>query len=114
VIRTKTWRWCIRRKHPENSHRKVSAVFGGGRVRLIASTLPRHRAGEIAPDMPASDLRGVARPLGHGLWGQRTLRGSEFIYGTRRGRVSFTGVTKRSIAERPGALLALVKRSRIR
>jgi microsomal dipeptidase-like Zn-dependent dipeptidase len=114
VTRTKTWRWCIRRSHPERSHRKVSAVFGGGRVTLVASTLPRHRAGEISPGMPASALRGSAHPLGHGFWGKRADHGSEFIYGTRHGKVSFTGVTKRSIAERPGALLKLVKRSRIR
>ncbi len=115
VTRTRTWQWCINRDHPRSSPRNVSAVFDRGAIQLVVSTMRRNRAGAVAPEMPARRLRGRAKPIGGGLWVRPTkLHRSEFIYGVEGGRVSFAGVTKRSIARRPATLRRYVKRSHIR
>jgi len=115
VTRERTWQWCIDRNRPRRSPRNVSAVFDRGEIQLVVSTMRRNRAGAIAPQMPARRLRGRAKPIGGGLWVRSTdLRQAQFIYGVKGGRVSFAGVTKRSIARRPGTLRRYVKRSHIR
>ena len=115
VTRTRTWQWCIRRDDPEGSRRRVSAVFGDGGIALIASTLERHRAGAIAPRMPASVLRGEAKRIAPGIWGAPAREaGGEFIYGTADGRVAFTGVVARSTAAKAETLRQLVRRAQIR
>ena len=65
--------------------------------------------------MPASVLRGEAKRLAPGIWGAPAKEaGGEFIYGTAGGRVTFTGVVKRSTAKRAKTLKRLIRRSEIR
>jgi hypothetical protein len=64
----------------------VATFTMGGRVALVATTAPGHRAGRIRPGSRSSGARGVRRA------GPR----SRLIVGVERGRVTFVGVAARA------------------
>ena len=106
VARTRTWRWCARSKpggaKAKRPAKQVVAVFDKrARVALIASTLRKHRADGIRPAMRASVLKRRAEPVGSGVWTRRADKGRRFVYGARRGRVSFVAVAGRGVALGP-------------
>ncbi len=94
ATRTRGWSWRVR--HTKRA--KLGAAFTGkGRVGLVVTTARGYRAGGVRNGFRASALRGFAKPLGRGVWVRGTRRGNRFVYGLRRGKVSFVGVgTKRS------------------
>jgi hypothetical protein len=70
--------------------RTLSVVFSAaGRVRLWATSAPAYRVGGVQPGERANRVHAHAHSLGHGLW----LGRHGLVYGARRGRVSFVGVT---------------------
>ena len=88
ALRTRGWRWELRRKSGV-----VGAAFTRrGKVGLVASDARRYRAGGFQPGTPARDLRGVADHLGGKVWVQETGRASRFVYVLRAGRVRIVGV----------------------
>lgn len=106
------YRWCVRR-----SAGRVTAVFSSrsarkGRVRLVATTSPRHRSrkvgrgvgvGRLAQRFPKSSR------LGPGLFraGPRSPR----VFGVRRGKVRFVAVADRRLLRHPRALRRYARRA---
>jgi microsomal dipeptidase-like Zn-dependent dipeptidase len=122
VRRTRTWRWCSGNPGDATTGAqaatpptKVAAGFAKPRkLGLIASTLRSHRAAGIAPGAPADKLKGRADPLGNGVWVRPAGGNRRFIYGVRNGKVSFTGVTTRSVASAPSLLLRHLRSAGVR
>ena len=99
--RTRAWRWCARSaQSSERSERSVAAVFTeDARVGLIASAMPQHGAGGIAPGDGVEELRGRAERVAPGLWtGPTGSDESAFVYRTRDGDVTLAGVAVDAIA----------------
>lgn len=105
------YRWCVR-----GSTGRLTAVFSSpkrkGRVRLVATTAPRHRSrtvgrgvgvGRLARRFPKSSR------LAPGLLraGPRSAR----IFGTRRGKVVFVAVADRRLLRAPRVLRRCVRRA---
>jgi hypothetical protein len=85
---------------------EVLAAFSKrGRTAVVASSGRGHSAGGIAIGQRAHELRDVARPLGRGLWIERTPPGNRrFVYVSRKGKVSAAGVASRPAGRNPKAL----------
>jgi hypothetical protein len=118
VNRTRAWRWCAASRSKsakpgaKRSKPQVAAVFTrAGKVGLIQSTLRKHRADGIRPRMPARRLRS-AKALGRGLYVRDAGGGRKFVYGTRRGRVSFVAVAASGVAGSERVLRGYVRRAR--
>jgi hypothetical protein len=91
----RAWTWCARRKKNRTS-RVVAALDSKGRVQLIGSTSIGHRALRIRTGVKAKRLRGKARKFGKGLYVRKAGKRARFVYGVRKGRVSFVAVATRS------------------
>ena len=102
------WRYGIQKRPIPNG--KVYAVIGAnGRSTLIASTGREHQAEGVNVGDPADEVDGTLR-LGKGLRLSTRPNGKGYVYGIRKGRVTFTGVT----SLRGKALRAAVARLPIR
>jgi microsomal dipeptidase-like Zn-dependent dipeptidase len=120
VSRTRTWRWCANgRRHAKplatrSSRKRVVAVFNRrGRVALIGSTLRKHRAAALRVGMPVSELRGRAERFG-AVWARDAGGGRRFVYGVRKGRISFVALASSGAAATPGTLKRYLKRAGLR
>lgn len=95
----RVWRWCA-----DGQGGRVSAVLTpGGRVGLVASTAPGHRAGGVQP---------FARATGARI--RRAGAGSSYVYGSRHGRVSFVAVAQNAVARHPAKLRTYLKLAGLR
>jgi microsomal dipeptidase-like Zn-dependent dipeptidase len=107
----RVWTYCA------NGSRggKVKVVFDeSGRVALVASTAPRHRAAAIGRGSRVRSLPRSARRFGPGVRARPAgRRGNRFFYGVRKGRVRFAGVASRAAARTPAALRAYLRRARL-
>jgi hypothetical protein len=65
-------------------------------VQLIGSTSIGHRALRIRAGVKAKRLRGKARKFGKGTYVRKAGKRARFVYGVRKGRVSFVAVATRS------------------
>jgi len=86
------WRYGIQKRPIKNG--KVFAVIGrDGRSKLIASTGLEHSADGINVGDPAAAVDSAALRLGKGV--RLTTLGGKlgYVYGVKRGKVVFTGVT---------------------
>ena len=123
VSRKRTWRWCAssRKKGAKDSAAKgkgktkqvVVTYDKRGRVALIGSTLRKHRADGIRPGMPQRVLKKRADSVGHGTFVRAAGGGREFVYGARKGRVSFVGVVAPKLAK-PSVLRSYLRRAKLR
>jgi microsomal dipeptidase-like Zn-dependent dipeptidase len=117
VTRTRTWRFCAngrkraRALEKKSGSKQVVAVFDKrGRVALIGSTLRKQRADGLRVGMPVSRLRQRAERSG-AHWVRDAGAGRQFVYGVRKGRISFVAVA----SSQPGAgLSSYVKRAGLR
>jgi hypothetical protein len=92
---SRAWTWCARRKKNKTS-KVVAALDRKGRVQLIGSTSIGHRALRIRTGVKAKRLRGRARKFGKGTYVRNAGKRARFVYGVRKGRVSFVAVATRS------------------
>jgi hypothetical protein len=85
-----SWRWCVK-----GGKGTVAAAFTRrGRVALVTTTAPRHGNRRIHPGTRVRALRRAyprRRSLGRGL--VRANPRSPRLFGVRRGRVRYIGVT---------------------
>lgn len=91
----------------------VTAVTHRGSVRLVTSTARNHRSRSIRSGSRARAVRRAyrtARFIGDDVLLVRRA-GKGLIFGTRRGRVSFVGVTSAKLARRPALILRDLRRS---
>jgi microsomal dipeptidase-like Zn-dependent dipeptidase len=118
VERSRTWRWCANTRAKgkggkRDKGKKVVAVFSKrGKVALVASTLRKHRAGELRVGMPARALRG-ADVAGPRLRLAAVSGGRDFVYGLRRGRISFVAVVSAKVSASDAALRSYLRRAKL-
>jgi hypothetical protein len=117
VTRTRTWRFCAngrkraRALEKKSGSKRVVAVFDKrGRVALVGSTLRKQRAEGLRVGMPVSDLRRRADRSGR-LWVRDAGAGRRFVYGARKGRISFVAVASPQAA---ASLRSYVRRAGLR
>jgi hypothetical protein len=107
--RTITWTWC---GNPSDESRKVKAVFtNGGNVALILSTLGQHAIEGAGPGDSGSKLPDDATPMGSGLYTAKASGGSTYVYVTKGGKVTATGLAIRPVASNAGTLADFVDRA---
>jgi hypothetical protein len=105
--------WCAqdknkkkkKRKTAAASKRRVAAVFEGGKVALVASTLSRSKAGPLRRGTRLAAVRLKAKTIGNGLWVRDAGPDTVYFVRVKKGRVKYTGVAQRSLA-RPSVLRA--------
>jgi microsomal dipeptidase-like Zn-dependent dipeptidase len=81
--RTRTWSYCVQGKGRAGT---AAVMTPEGKVALIASTAPGHRARGIRPGDRLAKLRGRAKRIGGGVWISR-LGKTRVAYLVRRKRV---------------------------
>ena len=90
----------------------TAALTPGGRVALVASTSPGHKARGIRTGMKAKRVKG-----GQGVraWGaDQAGAGPAFVYGVRGGKVRYVAVATRSAARSRAALRRYLRIARLR
>jgi len=107
--RTRVWTWCVRGARNERAA-DVAGLDRSGNVELVGSTARGRTAGGVAIGAPARALSRT-RAAGGGLQVRDTRRGT-FVFAVQRGRVTAVAVASRSLARRPEALRAAVRRLR--
>ena len=92
---SKAYRWCI----DGSRGKRVSATFDSrGRVTLVTSTSNQQSSRRIKPGSSARRLRRVFRRRKTLIRGVvRAHKRSRLLFGVRRGRVDYVGVSSRSL-----------------
>jgi hypothetical protein len=109
----RAWTWCARRKRNRDA-KVVAALDRKGKVQLIGSTSIGHRALRIRTGVKARKLRGRARRVAKGIYIRKAGKRARFVYGVRKGRVSFTAVATRTAAKNRKSLRAYLKLAGLR
>ncbi len=78
----------------------ITAVLTpSGRSALIATNARAQRAGKIGVGDRCQRVTRRANRVARGLWTKPAGGGRQFVYGARRGRVTFTAVATRAAAK---------------
>jgi hypothetical protein len=105
--RTRVWTWCVRGARNERAA-DVAELDRSGKVELIGSTARGRIVAGVGIGAPARALSGM-RAAGGGLRLRGTRRGTG-VFAVKRGRVTAVAVASRSLARRPQALRAALRR----
>jgi hypothetical protein len=109
----RAWSWCALRK--KNRGKKVVvALTRTGKVALVGSNAQGHRALRIRVGVKAKRLRGQARKFGKGIYIRKAGKRARFVYGVRKGRVSFVAVATRSATKSRKRLRGYLKLAGLR
>jgi hypothetical protein len=113
----RVWRWCARRA--KNRGKKiVAALDRKGRVQLVGSNAHGHRTSRAGLRMRVGlrsrKLRGKVRRFGKRTFIRRAGRRARFVYGVRRGRVSFVAVATRGVTKNRTTLRRYLKLAGLR
>jgi len=108
----RSYRYCVKGKR--NGKADLAAVFTKGakkpKVALVATNARTHRIGGVHPGGNASLLPADAKKLGGGVYAKKSSKKSaRFVYGTKRGRVTFVGVASRKAAKSSKSLRPYMK-----
>ena len=107
------WRWCVRGK--KNRHRKLAlALTKRGKVAFVGTNAVNADAKRIRVGDEGSTLSGRARSLGGGLFVRGAGPGQRFVYGVRKGRVSFVGLATRAASKDRATLRRHVRLAKLR
>ncbi|WP_372789963.1 hypothetical protein, partial [Paraconexibacter sp.] len=94
----------------KNTKARVRAVFTTrGRVGLITSTAKGHRASGVAIGAKASKLKGKTISYGKNIRARKLGKGAMFLFGVKKGRVAWIGVTSTSVAKTPARARSYLK-----
>ena len=89
----------------------TAALTPSGRVALVASTSPGHKARGIRTGMKAKRAKKGTKAFGHRV---RVSKGRRFVYGVRGGRVRYVAVASRSATRSRAALRRYLRIARVR
>ena len=99
----------------KNAKARVRAVFtAAGKVAFVSSTSKNHRARGVGVGARAPRLGGAVRALGSGIRARSAGRGATYLYGVRRGRVTWAAVAAASAVRTPVAARSYAKRAGLR
>ncbi len=111
--RGRVWSYCV-----QGGGKLVLVFDRRKRVRFVASTARGHKRLGIGPRTSARRLlrsrafrRGGLIPLKSGVYRLRRGRSRRVVFGVRRGRVRFVGVTDRRLLRKRGALIRTARRA---
>ena len=108
----RTYRYCVRGS--ANKKSRITSVFTrAGKTGLVVSNSRSHKARKAGIGFRAKRLRKVTKAFGKGLRVSKA-GGTRYVYGVRRGRVSFVGVASRAVAKSPRRLRAHVRLAGLR
>jgi len=77
----------------------TAALTPAGRVALVGSTSPGHKARGIRTGMRAKRLKGHTKAFGRGVRITRLKGGKRFVFGVRGGRIRYVAVATRAAAK---------------
>jgi hypothetical protein len=80
----------------------------------VGSSAEGHRGLRIRVGVKAKRLRGKARKAGKGVYIRKAGKKSRFVYGVRKGRVSFVAVATRGASKNRKTLRAYLKLAGLR
>jgi microsomal dipeptidase-like Zn-dependent dipeptidase len=106
----RVWRYCA----DGQGGRVTTVLKAGGKVGLVASTAPGHRARGIAPFFNGKKLGNKAATLKRGLVVRSAGSKASFVYGIRYGLVSFVAVAPNDVAKHPAQLKKYLKLAGLR
>jgi hypothetical protein len=109
----RAWSWCALRKKNRNK-KVVAALTRKGKVALVGSNAEGHRGLRIRVGVKAKRLRGKARRFGKGTYVRKAGKRARFVYGVRKGRVSFVAVATRSATKSRKQLRGYLKLAGLR
>ncbi len=99
VSRERTWKWCTRfkkkRRPPQaraRSEPSTRSSAPAGTLELIGSSLPKNTAGGVGRGDSVRALKGKARKVTGGLYVEKSPNGNAYVWGTKKGRVKWTGL----------------------
>jgi hypothetical protein len=119
VDRKRTWRWCANTRPKGNAkakgkNKKVVAVFSKrAKVALVGTTVRNQRADGIRVGMRERDLR-AAENVGPRVRTTDAGGGRRYVYGIRRGRISFVAIASAKAAASDASLRSHLKRAELR
>ena len=94
----RVWRWCLKQRAFDR--KRITAVLTPrGRSALIATNARAQRAGKIGVGDAERRVAGRANRIARNLWTKQAGKGRRFVYGTRRGEVTFVAVATRAAAK---------------
>jgi hypothetical protein len=106
----RVWTYCAKGTGARAG--EIKAVFTPrGRVGLVASTAAVHRALGRSPGDPASRLSRKARKFGKGLRIRSAGGGRRYVYGVRKGRITFVALAGRTASRTPKVLRGYVRKA---
>ena len=107
----RSFRWCVERE-PRAS--VVAGFSPQGRVAVVGSTARRHTAAGVGTGASARRLGSRVRAFGRGVRVRPARGGRMFVYGVRRGKVSFVAVAARSASRTPAGLRSALRAAGLR
>jgi hypothetical protein len=103
-----SWSWCVAR--PSNRHAAdVAVLTKSGKVELVGSTAHDRTAHFISVGDPAATLASSTTSLGGGIHVAKS-GSATWVYATKGATVRAVAVASATLAKRPAALRAAVKR----
>jgi hypothetical protein len=104
----RAWTWCVRGR--KNRRKKVvAALTPVGTVALVGSNTRGSDLRRIRVGDPTGRIRGHVRRMGSGLLVRSGGPRSRFVYGVRRGKVSFVAVATRAASKNRRTLRQYLK-----
>ena len=110
----RVWTYCVKKTTRRAPGKTVSVLTPAGKVALVVTTAPGHRALNAYPTNPVKRLGKRAKAFGRGLRVRSAGGGRRFFYGVSRGRIRYVGVASRSVAKSRKSLNAYLKLSGLR
>lgn len=111
LSRTRAWTYCVRGKRGRKAAHTV-ALTPSGAIGVIASSARGQGLAGVSRGDRASKLRGIAKPIGHGLRAVK-LRGKTAVFRSHGGRVDTVALASNRAAKSPRTLrtyMALISR----
>lgn len=109
---SRAWSWCV--AGSDNKGKIMRVVFTkGGSTGLVASTARSHRVLGAGPGSRISKVKRTKR-LTSTVRTAAAGKGARYVFGVRKGRITWIGVAAASVAKRPSELKRLVRLSKLK
>ncbi|MEJ7789909.1 MAG: hypothetical protein WKF29_08520 [Thermoleophilaceae bacterium] len=96
----RAYRYCVRgNRGDRNATAKIVALFDGREKATLVGTTARGHRSRTVKRAGGAKLRRSARKLRKGILVRRAQGGKRFVFGVRRGKVSYVAVASRSAAK---------------
>ncbi len=94
----RAWTYCLQERDGRPAGGVTAVLTPDGASALVVSTGPEHQALGVDTGDSATPLRGRAKRLGPGVLVAPAGKGARYVFGVRRGRVTYVGVAVAPLA----------------